>query len=86
MATKGAAWTMKELVRVLRDRCRWFTGSSCGGCHKTANVIDAPGWFCPCGCYNTLLLDQGEVPHEAPDVDPSRGAILQVIETARGPA
>ena len=55
-----------------------FTATSCGGCHRTANIaVPAPGWLCPCGHYNTLSFSNHQIPHESPSLGPTRQAIIE---------
>lgn len=61
-----------------------FTATGCGSCRRTANVPMGPGWFCECGEYNILPWNNNFIPHEDPDMGPSRHRIVKAIKTAKG--
>lgn len=70
-------------VEKIREMTAWtgyqgFVGETCGSCSKTANVLSGgPGWICVCGHYNAQLFYGGPMPHEEPDLGPTRKTILE---------
>jgi hypothetical protein len=81
--------TLDFTNKKMREMFTWryfdcFTASSCGGCKKTANVPSGPGWFCECGHYNILPWSNHFIPHEKPDMGPSRRRIMKAAKSARG--
>jgi len=65
-------------------RFEGFTASSCGGCHKTANVVNGTaGWFCVCGHFNVLPWTGFIIPHEKPDLGPSSNKIQSAYSRAK---
>ena len=60
-----------------------FTAAQCGQCKKTANVMQGPGWFCPCGMFNSLPWGNMQIPHEKPDYGPTRQTITEALALSR---
>lgn len=53
-----------------------FTGETCHGCKKTANVLaGGPGWICTCGEYNAQGLHDYRISHTSPDLGPDAETI-----------
>ncbi|MBU0963982.1 hypothetical protein KKC06_03000, partial [Patescibacteria group bacterium] len=54
-----------------------FTAVTCGKCKKKANVlVGGQGWICTCEHYNVQVIHGANIPHENPDLGPTR-AFLQ---------
>ena len=53
-----------------------FTSGSCGKCKKTANFpAGGRGFICTCGHFNIGMISGVFIPHEMPDLGPSRQTI-----------
>ena len=53
-----------------------FSGETCRVCKRTANVLaGGPGWFCVCGQFNFPSWNFHQMPHEHPNLGPSRETI-----------
>jgi hypothetical protein len=58
-----------------------FTGESCCQCRRTVNVFAyGSGWMCNCGTFNAQSWSNANIPHENPDLGPSRAVINLGLE------
>lgn len=80
MIVTAPVWTHERLAGFSGS----FTAATCGGCQKTANVVTSSGWFCACGHFNVELWSGDFImPHERPDIGPTRAAIDATVQGGR---
>jgi hypothetical protein len=83
VSKKDMDFTLAELVNLFTYPTYCFTADQCGHCKMTSNVISGPGWFCVCGEYNILPWHNHVIPHENPDLGPSRKKLHAAITISR---
>ena len=75
-------------VDEIRDKFagRGFTAETCGSCKATANVLAGnPGWFCPCGHFNTQSWNHHQIPHDEPTYGPPHDRIVEAFKDVELP-
>lgn len=65
---------MRKIPEVSLD----FTGDICGKCNILVNVLHDAGWHCACGHWNVLPHTTRRIPHEAPQMGPTRQQITNL--------
>ena len=61
-----------------------FSGESCSKCKKTVNVLGCgPGWFCVCGHYNAQSFSHNQIPHDNPDLGPTKDTIYEAVAKSK---
>ena len=75
-----ARLNLAEIVELVLDHSfKGFTGTRCGKCGKTANVVLGREWGCTCGSTNHAPDSQWRPPHENPNVGPTSILIQQAF-------
>lgn len=84
--TERDEYTKEQIVNAVKTWANYpgFSAETCGQCKRKANVLaGSPGWFCDNGHYNVQALSGFDIPHEKPDLGPTRATIYAAHEEAR---
>jgi hypothetical protein len=79
-------WSREQIVAAAKVWMNFggFTPERCARCSRKANlVMGRPSWICPCGRHNIAGRNHQELPHETPDIGPTRAVIGEALDQAR---
>ncbi len=71
-------FTHEQIVTAIKTWANYpgFSAETCGQCKRKVNVLaGGPGWFCICEHYNAQVIHGAQIPHEKPNLGPTRATI-----------